>query len=402
MRKKPYMILGGSVGQIPAILTSKKLGFETIVIDRDETAVGATYADIFEAVNTIDIEAATAVAKKYNVAGTMTISSDIAVPTVCAINEALNLPNQGVGIGQNVTDKAVMRKLFEQVGVKSPTFIAYHKDEPFENLKNQISSLLQHGPYIVKPTDSSGSRGVTKISAIEQLHDAVANALSFTRNDKIVIEQFIDGIEIGAQSFVVNGHMVKCFIHNDKVSNNMIPIGHSFPYVGDEKLIAEINEQCAKAMNALGIKNGPANIDIIVTPSNEAYVIEIGARIGATKLPEIVEAYSGWDMIAATILLSVGDSVTLEETQRVPVAVEMLYFEEEYIVERIGDYSDILEKFKPLSYEINIKPQQHIRPLRSGVDVYGFVICTGQSAEDAERNCELFMHAIKAKINFKK
>ena len=402
MRKKPYMILGGSIGQVPAIVTSKKLGFETIVIDRDETAVGANYADIFEAVNTIDIEAATAVAKKYNVAGTMTISSDIAVPTVCAINEALHLPNQGVGIGLNVTDKAVMRKLFEQHNVKSPKFIAYHKDEPFENLKKQISSLLQHGSYIVKPTDSSGSRGVTRITSIEQLQQAVEYAMSFTRNDKIVVEQFIEGVEVGAQSFMINGEMVKCFIHNDKVSKNMIPIGHSFPFVGEKTLIAEIHEQCAIAMKALGIVNGPANIDIIVTPSNEAYVIEIGARIGATKLPEIVEAYSNWDIITNTILLSVGQTVALNESGHVPVAVEMLYFEEEQIVDHIEDIQSIIEQFEPLSFEMNIEPGQAIRPLRSGVDVYGFVICQGESAQDAELNCERFIQAIKSKINFKK
>lgn len=396
------MILGGSIGQIPAIRLAKKLGFQTLVTDMNANSIGASEADIFKAVNTVDKKASLVVAKQYDVCGAMTISSDIAVPTVCYINEHLNLPNQGIGIGENVTDKALMRAKFEAFNVKSPAYFVYKKQNDLNGFSLKLAPFLKKEAFIVKPTDSSGSRGVTKITQLSELKDAIQKAMKFTRNDKVIVEQFIEGIEIGAQSFSVNSEMIKCFVHNDSTSSNMIPVGHSFPYKGEKIVTERIKKECAKALKALGIENGPSNIDLILTARNEPYIIEIGARIGATKLPDIVKYHTGWDLISATIYQSSGQSVSFEEKESRAVAVEMIYFEESAKVQWIDEYNDLIEKYTPLEYDLTLQLNEKIQSLQSGVDVYGYVICEGKTVEIAEESCRAFIQELKDRIHLEK
>lgn len=399
---KTFMVLGGSAGQIPAIRLAKTLGFQTLVTDMNSDALGASEADIFEAVNTINKEASLEIAKQYNICGAMTISSDIAVPTVCYINEKLNLSNQGIGISENVTDKALMRGKFKEFNVMSPEYFVYEKQDDLEAFSLRIAHFLEKESFIVKPTDSSGSRGVAKITNLDELEAAIQNAMKFTRNDKVIVEQFIEGIEIGAQGFSLNGEMWKCYVHNDTISKNMIPIGHSFPYLGEGDVIDKIMSECSKALQALGIENGPSNIDIILTSENIPYIIEIGARIGATKLPDIVKYHSGWDLIEATIHQSTGETVSFKEKELRAVAVEMIYFEECGKVQLIDSYDDLIEKYEPLEYELTLQENEQVQSLKSGVDVYGYVICEGETATEAEKSCSEFIQALKEKIHLKK
>ncbi|WP_339179795.1 ATP-grasp domain-containing protein [Oceanobacillus sp. FSL W7-1293] len=399
MMNKIYMILGGSAGQVPAIQTASRLGFKTLVIDKNPEAVGFEIADYAECIDTTDFEYALQIAKKYNICGSITISSDIAVPTSCYVNEELGLPNQGVGIAKKVTDKAIMRREFKSSRVASPNYFVYEKEQDILSFLSKMKGYIKSKPFIVKPSDSSGSRGVTQVSNETEMETAIKQALNFSRNGKVVVEEYIDGIEVGAQCFSIEGEVVYCFIHNDTVSPNMIPIGHSFPSYEQPLVLRTIEEECTKALASLGIINGPSNIDIIIDDSNNPYIIEIGARIGATKLPELVKHYSNIDIIEAAIKLSSGMNVEIENHAEAPVAVEMLYFEKDGTVDTIEEYDLLLSKYSIVEYELNIEKGTQIKSLVSGIDVYGFVICKGSTVEEAEKNCNDFMKEFKLKIH---
>ncbi|WP_074598597.1 ATP-grasp domain-containing protein [Sediminibacillus halophilus] len=400
MNKRVLMILGGSFGQIEVIKTAKRLGLTTLVLDMNPRAVGFQYADYYEVVSTTDFMGVEKVAREYGVSGILTVSSDIAVPTVCYVNERLGLPNQGWGIAEAVTDKTIMRERFKKAGVSSPEFFIFTREDNLLEIKEKITPILKKHPLIVKPSDSSGSRGVQKISSTSDLMGAINYAMKFSRNKVVIIERFIKGLEIGAQSLSVSGEMELCFIHNDKLSENMIPIGHSLPPSLNENQISKIKKECEKALTSLGITNGPSNIDLIIDDFGIPYVVEIGARIGATKLPEIVKYHSGVDLIELAIKLAIGEKINLPIAKNKPVAVEMLYFntrsEVEYDLEKI---KDAIEPYNPLEYVINI-PDNWVTPLNSGVDVYGHVICTGETALDAEENCSELIARIKSKLSF--
>ncbi|MGG3888380.1 ATP-grasp domain-containing protein [Metabacillus fastidiosus] len=399
--RKIFMILGGSLGQLEAIKTVKRLGMEVLVVDMNPSAPGFQYADYCEIVSTTDVNAVEKIARKYGIIGSMTISSDIAVPTVCYINEKLGLPKQGDSIGNVVTDKVAMREAFLKSNVASPRFIKFSKEQSLENIVPEVQSILNKHKVIVKPSDSSGSRGVVTISDISQLKDAVSLAESFTRNGKVIIEEFIEGIEIGAQCFSVDGRMELCFAHNDTVSSNLVPVGHSLPSSLSEEQLIKVEQECDNALKSLGIINGPSNVDIIVNKEGDPFIIEIGARIGATKLPELVKYHSGIDLIELTIKLAAGEEVVIPQPKAYPVAAEMLYYSADANVffneEKI---ERLIKMYQPTEYSFYLKPNQYekVTAIKSGIDVYGHVILFGNSVEDAEKKCSEFLSSVKNAI----
>ncbi|WP_203364592.1 hypothetical protein, partial [Bacillus sp. REN10] len=109
---KNFLVVGGSIMQLPAIERAQALGMKVVVIDRDPTCIGASKADYFECVDTTDFIGAERVARHYNVVGSMTMSNDLGVPTSCYVNETLNLPSQGQGLIDLLTDKYKMRERY--------------------------------------------------------------------------------------------------------------------------------------------------------------------------------------------------------------------------------------------------------------------------------------------------
>ena len=177
---------------------------------------------------------------------------------------ALGLPVQGYGIADAVTDKGLMRKRFLENKVASPAFFEVTNLDDLYEIRGVLEARFESSPFMVKPSDSSGSRGVTRIDHIKDLPGAYEEALRFSRNGKVVIEEYRwFGDRRPSVFYWWRDETV--FMHNDTVSPNMIPVGHSMPISMAPDRVDICREECAKALKALGIVNGPSNIDIIVS-----------------------------------------------------------------------------------------------------------------------------------------
>ncbi|WP_338751855.1 ATP-grasp domain-containing protein [Bacillus sp. FJAT-52991] len=397
-----FLVFGGSQLQLPAIQRTQALGMKVVVIDRDPTCIGAKVADYFECVDTTDFSGAEQVARHYNVVGSMTMSNDLAVPTSCYVNERLNLPLQGQGLTDLITDKYSMRQKYAAHQVNSPRFYQISDSDNLAFIKHQLQSALKTKSFIVKPNDSSGSRGVSKMTNIDELDEAVQYAMSFSPSRKVIVEEFIDGIELGALTFSVDGKMVYCFAHNDKVSQ-MVQVGHSFPHLFSSDQEIRIQNECEKALSSLGIKNGPCLLDIILDSNDIPFIIEAGARLSAHKLPDIVKIHSGIDLVTLTVQLASGQKVECPSvTKNEAVAVEMLYFNHDGIVEKIGDLSSLVQKYQPIDFALRILEKQKITKLKSSQDHYGYVIFTGKNVVEAEKKCTQFIEECQSLLDIRR
>lgn len=389
------MIIGAGFGQLPAIKKAKEMNYRVITIDKNPEALGFPYADVALTIDVVDFKEAIKAAKKYKIDGVMTMQTDLPIPTVGAIVDELNLPGVGLEVAENCSNKIKTRLLFAQKKVPQPSF------RVVKNLEEANKAVKEIGiPCVIKSPDSSGSRGVTKVKSLDEVESALNEAFKFSRLDQVLVEEFIDGIEIGAQGFSINNKCVKVLLHNDTLSTPpyMIPVGHSFPIIMSEEKRLKAEQAVATAVDALGIKSGPTNVDIILDKTGEIKVIEIGARIGATCLPELVEYFTGIDWVKATILNSLNEPFSLIETQSKPVAAIILespkdgVFEEPYIPSNIYSIPELIE------VEITAKKGDNVRFLRNGTDRIGKVVAFGDTAEKAEKIVEGIREQIKFSI----
>ena len=129
----------------------------------------------------------------------------------------------------------------------------------------------------------------------------------FSKKKKVILEEKIEGIEFGAQTFSINGKCKYVVLHEDLMSkiNSKIPVGHIFPFqlLTSIKEINEIKKTIKEAVNTLGVKNGPCNVDCIFTNDKKVTILEVSPRLGATCLPDMLKIYTGIDWDLNTIKL---------------------------------------------------------------------------------------------------
>lgn len=394
---KTVLIVGAGAGQVPAIVEAKKLGLTVVTVDRNSEAEGMKLADHGYSVDIIDKEGVLKIAKKHQIDGIITLQSDHGVPAVGYVNDKLNLRGVSYKTAIWCSNKMNTRVQLAKKKCAQPDFYF------IKNEKEAIDAINKIGyPCVIKAADSSGSRGVIKIEEREQVKTAITEAYSYSRQEKIIVEEFIEGIEFGAQTFSVNGKCELVLMHNDTLSSPpyMIPIGHSFPFDMLNASEAEIAvERIREAVEAIGIKDGPANIDIILDKkTREVKIIEIGARIGATCLPELVSYYTGINWISESIKCSISEKVDLSIKIEQPVAALIVTSPKDGIYQGFKTDSD-KEKLKITEFEITVNKGDMVSILRKGTDRIGKIISFGKNSKEAEQNAEMFFSGLNININ---
>lgn len=380
MNSKSFMIVGGGFGQVPAVQAAKELGLKTIVVDRNKEAVGMKLADVALPIDLVDIDNVVAAAKKYEVSGVMTMQSDIGVPTVGEVVDALKLNGNGRNIADRCSNKILTRQSLSIQGVPQPLFEVVETVEEAKKAARNIGY-----PCIIKAPDSSGSRGVVKVTMDKEVNDAFSEAMENTRGKQILVEEFISGIEIGAQGFSINGNCVSALVHDDVMSDPpyMVPIAHAFPSSLNEKQLAESEDAVKACVDALGIYEGPSNIDIIIDSYGKPRIIEVGARIGATCLPELVFYYTGIDWVRSAIQVAAGMPTELKANRSQPCAAYILQAPEDGIMDGYTIPNSLSNNPNILEWEITVKPGEEVHRLRKGTDRIGKVVTKGSSQKDA-------------------
>lgn len=168
-----------------------------------------------------------------------------------------------------------------------------------------------NSPCFVKPVDSSGSKGVTRLVNIAELESAFHFALQFSKEKKVIIEREISkkGYQVAGDGFVMNGEFVfRCWAdeHFDKLGNGIVPIGQSFPSSKPEYLLLKAHYETQKIFNLLGIKMGSFNFDFVFSDDDSLFFLEIGARNGGCLIPDVIKYATNIDLIKYTVDIALG------------------------------------------------------------------------------------------------
>ena len=308
MHMKKILLLGGSTQQIPAIQYAKKQGYFTILCDYLEDNPGQYHADKFYCVSTTDQDAILQIAKDEDISGVVAYASDPAAPVAAYTAELMGLPTNPFRSVKILAYKDLFRQFLKANGFNSPVSAS------FETYSELIECLGMFSlPILIKPVDSSGSKGVSIVDALGNLESAFNTAFSQSRKKRVVVEEFIcmdHRFMVGGDIFVQGGDVVFLGIlncHRDQSVNPLVPVGKSHPVLLSEDRIARIKQELQKIVDLLRIEFGAFNVEIMFDKHDKLYIIEMGPRNGGNIIPDLLNMIHGVDLVKATIESAMGN-----------------------------------------------------------------------------------------------
>lgn len=376
---KKILIIGAGEIQVPVIKKAKEMGLFVITTDFDPNAPGFKYSDVSEVVSTVDLEKNLNVAKKYKIDGVLT-TSDLPVNTVAYICEKLSLNGLSIESAKVSTNKYLLRKVLKKNGLKTPNFaIVYDKNE----LKSIINNFKF--PIVMKPIDSSASRGVVKVFSEEELYKEYDESIKYSKSKKVILEEFIDGNEYSVECLIQNGNINIIAITEKTVTGEpyFVEIRHVIPANLEQGKIDEVNKLVNDVVNIIGLDNSAAHIELKIS-SEGPTIIEVGARLGGDYITsDLVPLATGTNMLENIIKISISENINIEKNIKRFSGIQFLY--DKNYNDFIRNEKEILSDEKIYRYEIT--RSNGIR-LKSSLDRAGYLIFSSNSRERLIKSLE--------------
>lgn len=300
---KKIAIIGASELQNPLILKAKELGYETHVFAWQDGSIGEKTADFFYPISIVEKDEILKKCREIGIDCITTIASDLATVAVNYVANEMGLPGNSLECNLKSTNKYEMRKAFKENGVPTIKFTEVTSSSEI----NETDDMTY--PLIVKPTDRSGSRAITKIYKKEELEEAINKAIDNSFEKRAIVEEYIDGNEYSAEGITFNG--VHRFLTITKKyttgAPNFIETGHIEPAGLTKEMEQKVYDELGKALTALQITNSATHSEFKITSKGEVRVIEIGARMGGDCIgSDLVQISTGYDFIKMVIDVSNG------------------------------------------------------------------------------------------------
>lgn len=364
---KKILVLGAGIMQIPVIKKVKELGYIPIVADFAIDAPGFKYSDNNYIVSTLDYEGILSVAKKEQVDGILT-TSDAPVRVVAKIAKQLGFKSMSEETAEICTNKLKQRTLFKENNVGCPDFVIVHS-----RLRDITFSSF---PCIVKPIDSSASRGVSIAVNDEDLRKAIDYAFDFSRSETVLVEQFIEGREFSVETFTQNKETTVVAITEKHLLNNgyFVENTHIEPANITSIEYELITNEVMNAIVTIGLDNAPSHTEVKLC-NGKVYIIEIACRLGGDYITsDLCPLSTGVDMLENLVKVSVGEKVNVSHKKAKCAAVQ---FVNNFNYESCKSYIE-LNKDNIVRYEIQPYSDKIIK---NSLDRLGYIIIEGNDQE---------------------
>jgi biotin carboxylase len=380
--KRRLMILGASRYYIRSIIAARELGYEVVVTDRNPESAGFRYADHHEVVDIADIDRSIDVARKYKIDGVIALH-DFGVRTAASVAEYFGLVGISPQVASWATDKASMRRRWEEAGVPSARFRVVDTIEEAYGAVDELDMW----PLVVKPADSrgGGSRGVSKVENRSQLKAALEFAQSFYKSETVVIEEFLEGIEHSVETITYGGETHILAVSDKQKTRSPYRVDKRviYPTLMTGKPLERIHESVKAAVRTLGVDVGPAHVELCTTRDGPR-LFELGARCGGGGTPDpIVPFLTGVEMFKEVVRISQGEKPKNLVPRYMRGCVYLFLTPQTGIVKGVRGLEAVRAWENILDCEVLLKAGDEVREVKSGGDRVGFIIAGGETRQSA-------------------
>jgi biotin carboxylase len=385
--KPTVLFVGASITQRDAILRAQVLGFRVVAVDRNPRAAGLALADVADTLGFRELEEIVALARRQEIDGVLTVGSDRAVPVVAAVAEALGLPGIGSETAHVMRNKGAMRGRLSEHGIPQPHYMLLDADTDTEEAAGRVGF-----PAVLKPTDSSGQRGVSLVNSARDVQEALPSTLSFSASGEAILESYCPGLELNAVLVVRDGEpFVLTLSDRLRPAGQGFAVGwaHVFPTTIGPVERAEAERVAAAAVRACGLRDGIAFPQLIVGEGGDVRVIEVGARIPAGQMADLVRHGTGVDLVEIVLLQALGepipDEVALPRFEQ-PLGIAFFTADPGLlrtgVVRSVGSLARVREQPGVVQADSYIEVGETILPVQLDIDRRGYVIATGATGDE--------------------
>lgn len=299
---KKILVLGAMMMHVPLLMRAKERGLYVLTCDYLPTNIRHSYADEAYYDSTTDVEAVFLLAQKTHVDAVLTFNSDPAALTAAYVSEKLGLPSSSYEAVRIMSEKDLLRNFLLKHNFNVPKFRTYRS---ISELKEEIDIFTF--PILIKPVDSSGSKGVTKLDDVDALDEIFNRAMSFSRCKRIIVEEYIEpfGAQLHGDGFVADGKIQFIYLgdhHFDASINNLVPFSTTFPSQHSQLEITMVEQEVQRFISLIGFQGGGINVEARISARDgKVYLIEVGPRNGGNFTPIIIQYASGFNFIDATL-----------------------------------------------------------------------------------------------------
>lgn len=399
--KKLAMILGAGKGQVPIIDLCHKYNWNVLVVSVKGDYPGFDIAEYCEYIDVRNKEEILNIAKKYEIDAILSDQLDEAVPTMAYISGKMGLCGIPYEVAIKLRDKKIMKQEAEKVGINTAKFCAISNlEEALREVKN-----LKF-PVVVKPADSSASRGVCKVCSIDELAESIQVAKQYSRNGEIIIEEYIQGRYFSVDAFAYNGKItnldigyvrdfnsVDQFILKETINVNVLdatcdPIAKKV--LDTNKLLFE------EFQYSLGI----AHAEYVVDETNTVYLIEAAGRGGGGNISsDLVPAATGIQVTDLYVRIMLGMEIDEELIISKNAAGYLFFLLPDGVIKEVEGKEEILqipEVFKTFLDDIEIG--NFTKGIKDKSSRNGPILYTAKTLDECRRCVEKIKKILKVKV----
>ena len=401
MKKKRLMLLGGIRYLLPVIETAHKYGYWVITVDYLPDNIAHKYSDEYHNVSILDKDAVLKLAQELQIDGILSFAVDPGVVTAAYVAELMGLPfscsYDSACILQN---KALFRQFLTD----------HHFNVPHAKGYSSIDDALQdvdffHWPVIVKPVDSAGSKGITKIDCPDELRKAVETALGESHCHSFIIEDYLEkeGLSSGSESFFVDGKLMYNGFYDQffdsKAANPYTPSAECWPADKPESVLNEVRSELQRLGDLLHFGTGLFNVEWRVCTDGKVYLMEVSPRAGGNRLAEILNYAADVDLIDAEVRKAMGEGIIdiHEPNYCGYFAIQVLHSYSEGLFEKIEINRDFEEKYL-IEKEIRVNRGERISSFTGANFAIGTLFLRTESRKDMDRLLNNITDFVRIKV----
>lgn len=381
------MLLGGLRYLLPIIKEAHKMGIHVITADYLPNNIAHKYSDEYCNVSIIDKEAVLKAARELQIDGILSHAVDPGVLTAAYVAEKMGLPFQcSYNAACILQDKSLFRNFLSENGFNCPNAKGYKSTE---DALEDVDFF--NWPVIVKPVDSAGSKGVTKVEKPEYLKEAIEIALGASISKRFIIEDFLDiiGYQSSADVFTVDGKLVypaySDQLFDPEAANPYTPAIEIWPSTMLQTFQDDLTEQLQRLVTLLGMETGIYNVESRVCSNGKSYIMEVSPRGGGNRIAELQDMATGQSLIRAEICKALSEPMEAIST---PIFDGVWC---NYIIHSDNEgrleYVDVDPKFR-IKYVrdegLIVKPGDHIVPFTGANNSLGTLFLRCENREELD------------------